>query len=105
MQAVILRHIKDPSQTVELTSGELTLGRAASNHVCINDHSVSSNHARIFTYFCVSYVEDLNSTNGTYVNNKRIKKHLIKPGDNLKLGKYCFEIDLPQAVQSESQSA
>jgi len=105
MQAVILRHVTDPSQTVELTTGELTLGRAPNNHVCINDHSVSSSHARIFTYFCVSYVEDLNSTNGTYVNDKRIKKHLLKPGDNLQLGKYCFGVELPRVAQSHSQSA
>lgn len=104
MQAVILRHTKDPSQTIELASGELTMGRASSNHICINDASVSTNHARIFTYFCVSYVEDLNSTNGTYVNGKRIKKHLLKPGDDLRLGKYSFIVELPYIPQSQ-QSA
>ncbi len=105
MQAVILRHATNSSQTIELVSGELTFGRATNNHICINDQSVSSTHARIFTYFCVSYVEDLNSTNGTYVNGKRIKKHLLKPGDTLQLGKYGFVIELPHSEQSRSQSA
>lgn len=105
MQSVILRHAKYSSQTITLASGELTLGRATNNHVCIDDQSVSSHHARIFTYFCVSYIEDLNSTNGTYVNGKRIKKHLLKPGDNLQLGKYAFIVELSYADQSRSQSA
>lgn len=105
MSYVILRHQLQPEVFVELTSGEITLGRAANNHISVNDTTVSSHHARIFTYFCVSYIEDLNSTNGTYVNGKRVKKHLLKPGDSVHLGKYQFVVELLEEAANESKRA
>lgn len=105
MTYVILRHHQQPENFVELTSGEITLGRSANNHICLDDTTVSGHHAKIFTYFCVSYIEDLDSTNGTYVNGKRVKKHLLKPGDNVHLGKYQFTVELLQAAANESKRA
>ncbi|MBI3562189.1 MAG: FHA domain-containing protein [Gammaproteobacteria bacterium] len=93
MSGIIVQHVTDPTHITELVSGELTLGRAPDNKVYIDDKTVSSHHARIFTYFLVSYIEDLNSTNGTYINGKRIGKHIIKPGDIIALGSYQLRVD------------
>jgi pSer/pThr/pTyr-binding forkhead associated (FHA) protein len=90
----VLIHEDGHAQPVELISGEQTLGRAADNQLQIIDTTVSAHHARIYTYFYVSYIEDLQSTNGTFVNGKRITKQLLKPGDVVHLGSYPLRFEL-----------
>ena len=80
------------SDTVKLQSGALSIGRADDNDLHISDITVSSHHAQIFTYLDASYIEDLGSTNGTYLNGKRIQKHTLHIGDIIKLGKHEYEI-------------
>jgi len=86
------RHDID-TDTIKLSFGELKIGRAVDNDVCITDPTVSSHHARIFTYLNSSYVEDLQSSNGTYLNGKRIDKHILRPGDTLRVGSHILNID------------
>ncbi len=83
---------KDDTDCVKLQAGAMSIGRAGDNDLHIADKSVSSYHARIFTYLDASYIEDLGSTNGTYLNGKRIEKHTLHPGDVIKLGKHELEI-------------
>jgi len=71
---------------LKLGPGVISLGRASDNNVKLEDKSISAHHARIFTYFNTSYIEDLSSTNGTFLNNKKIHKHIIHPGDVIRLG-------------------
>lgn len=78
---------------IKLSFGELKIGRASDNDVRITDPTVSSHHARIFTYLNSSYVEDLQSSNGTYLNGKRIDKHILRPGDTLRVGSHVLEIE------------
>jgi pSer/pThr/pTyr-binding forkhead associated (FHA) protein len=85
------RHVIN-THTIVLSFGELKVGRATDNNVCITDPTVSSYHARIFTYLNSSYVEDLKSRNGTYVNGKRIEKHILRPGDTLRVGNHVLTI-------------
>jgi len=101
----MLKHETTQSPPVDVVSGELTLGRAPDNHVHIDDTTVSANHARIFTYFYVSYIEDLNSTNGTFVNGKRITKHVLHPGDVIHLGQYPLRFQLKSGTASWSKTA
>ena len=101
--ATILKHETTQSPPVDLNPGELALGRAPDNDVQIEDTTVSSHHARIFTYFYVSYIEDLNSTNGTFVNGKRITKHLLQPGDVIHLGQYPLRIELKTGTTTWSK--
>lgn len=77
---------------VKLLTGAMSIGRASDNDLHIVDATVSSYHARIFTYLEASYIEDLGSTNGTYLNGKRIQKHTLHAGDVIKLGKHELEI-------------
>ena len=86
------RHEID-TDTITLSFGELKIGRAADNDVRITNPTVSAHHARIFTYLNSSYVEDLNSSNGTFLNGKRIDKHILRPGDKLKVGSHTLKAD------------
>jgi pSer/pThr/pTyr-binding forkhead associated (FHA) protein len=52
--------------------------------------AVSGEHANIFTIGDDSFIQDLGSTNGTYVNNKKITKHHLKHGDSITIGKHTL---------------
>lgn len=66
----------------------MTIGRKEDNDVRIENLAVSGHHARILTIFEDSFLEDLSSTNGTYVNGKAIDKHPLKHGDVITIGKH-----------------
>ncbi len=85
--------IQQPDLTLRLIPGIITLGRAKDNKIKISEELVSKHHARIFTYFQASYIEDLESTNGTFVNGKRVGTHILHPGDEVMLGKYRIQIE------------
>jgi pSer/pThr/pTyr-binding forkhead associated (FHA) protein len=77
---------------VNLQEGAISIGRAEDNDLHIQDKTVSAHHARIFTYLDASYIEDLGSKNGTYLNGKRIQKHTLHIGDVIKVGRLEFKI-------------
>lgn len=64
----------------------ITIGRASDNSICINAQGISSKHAKIFSENNQVYIEDLNSTNGTFVNGKKITCCELKLNDNVSLG-------------------
>lgn len=78
--------IDSTQQKLELSPGIVFIGRAKDCDIKIPDKTVSAHHARIVTYFDASYIEDLSSTNGTYLNGKRVKMHTLHPGDEISLG-------------------
>ncbi|MDQ1363016.1 MAG: hypothetical protein QG652_876 [Pseudomonadota bacterium] len=73
---------------IQLDKETITLGRKPDNDIPIDNLAVSGHHARILTILNDSFVEDMNSTNGTYVNDTLIKKHALKHGDVIKIGKH-----------------
>lgn len=66
----------------------LTIGRKPDNDIQIDNLAISGHHAQIITILNDSFLEDLNSTNGTYVNSKPIKKHALRDGDIITIGKH-----------------
>jgi pSer/pThr/pTyr-binding forkhead associated (FHA) protein len=68
--------------------GTTTIGRASDNTISLDDASVSSQHARIVTLLHTSYIEDLDSTNGTFVNGKAVHKQSLRSGDVIALGNH-----------------
>ena len=67
----------------ELTNETTTIGRKAGNDIQIDNLSVSGRHAQVITILEDSFLEDLGSTNGTYVNGKLVKKHALEEGREL----------------------
>ena len=72
----------------ELDKERLTIGRKQENDIPIDNLAVSGKHALVITILDDSFLEDLGSTNGTYVNGKLIKKHALKDGDVIAIGKH-----------------
>ena len=73
---------------ITLSKERMTIGRKASNDVQIDNLAISGEHAAVVTILNDSFLEDLNSTNGTLVNGQPAKKHFLKNGDFIELGKY-----------------
>lgn len=73
---------------IALTKERTTIGRKPHNDIQIDNLAISGEHAAIVTILSDSFLEDLNSTNGTYVNGQPIKKHFLKDNDVVELGKY-----------------
>jgi pSer/pThr/pTyr-binding forkhead associated (FHA) protein len=78
-----------------------TIGRLPDNDIRIDNAAVSGHHALIINILNDSFLEDLNSTNGTYVNGKIIKKHALQHGDVITVGHHSLrfvesEADEPQ---------
>ncbi|MCG8324728.1 MAG: FHA domain-containing protein [Thiotrichales bacterium] len=72
----------------DLSNERLTIGRKPDNDIQIDNLAVSGKHALVITILDDSFLEDLGSTNGTYVNGKLIKKHALKDGDVIAIGKH-----------------
>jgi pSer/pThr/pTyr-binding forkhead associated (FHA) protein len=82
---------------VPLNKERITIGRRADNDVSLPHLAVSGEHAAIVTILADSFLEDLNSTNGTLVNGKAIAKHFLRDNDQIDVGRhklvYCTEDD------------
>lgn len=83
-----IRIVTGPHQgrTYEIEDAPLTIGREENQIIQILDQGVSRTHAEIFRLGELCFVRDLNSTNGTFVNNVRVTEELLKNGDRLLIG-------------------
>ena len=73
-------------QRLPLGQQPTTLGRAPDNMICLKDPSVSSHHSRIDFYQGKFFLSDLQSSNGTYVNNARIEQAQLNNQDVISFG-------------------
>jgi pSer/pThr/pTyr-binding forkhead associated (FHA) protein len=73
---------------IALNKDRLTIGRKPQNDIQIDNLAISGEHAAVVTILNDSFLEDLNSTNGTLVNGQPIKKHFLRNNDIVELGKY-----------------
>lgn len=89
---------------VLVDKGAVTIGRHADNDLQIDNLAVSGKHARIFLSTKGHAIEDLKSTNGTYVNNRRIKRRLLAHDDQISIGKHTIVVlKFDKTVQQESK--
>ncbi len=88
-----------PPSERELKPGTVTVGRKADNDFCLSDVTVSGHHAKIVSYFQSSYIEDLGSTNGTFVNGRRVRMHTLHAGDVIVIGKFELRFDAAVAAR------
>jgi hypothetical protein len=87
-------------RTFELNIERTTVGRVEDNTFQIADSSVSSHHAEILLRGSDIVVRDLNSTNGTFLNNNKITETVLKPGQTLRFGQVELKIDDGNAVSA-----
>ena len=73
---------------IPLNKERLSIGRKPQNDIQIDNLAISGEHAVVVTILADSFLEDLNSTNGTLVNGQPIKKHFLRNNDVIELGKY-----------------
>ena len=66
----------------------IVIGRRPGSDIQIDNLAVSGAHARVLTILKDSFIEDLNSTNGVFVNGQRIKKQVLADGDTVTVGKH-----------------
>jgi pSer/pThr/pTyr-binding forkhead associated (FHA) protein len=91
---------------VQLTRDKTTLGRRPYNDIVIDNLAISGEHAVLQLSGGEVYMEDLNSTNGTYVNGKAIKKQMLQNSDVIEVGKYMINfVSDPVAPVPESAPA
>ena len=87
---------------IALNKERMTIGRRASNDIQIDNLAISGEHAAIVTILNDTFLEHLKSTNGTLVNGQPIKKHFLKNGDVVELGKYKLKYITEQAPSNEA---
>ncbi len=83
---------------VQLTKDRTTLGRRPYNDIVIDNLAVSGEHAVLQMEGERFVIEDLNSTNGTYVNGQTVKKQALANGDTIEIGKYKIKFVLDGAA-------
>ncbi|WP_372657122.1 FHA domain-containing protein [Hydrogenophaga sp.] len=89
---------------VQLTKDRTTLGRRPYNDIVIDNLAVSGEHAVMQMSGADVFLEDLNSTNGTYVNGKAIKKQQLQNGDTVEIGKYKIKFAHDGATGSHEKT-
>ncbi len=101
---LIVRADDGTTKEFEFSEGPISIGREGSNQIPLRNKAVSKQHAVIaITIDGKWMVEDLDSTNKTYLNDKAIHKAEIKTGDVLRITDFTMEIDLEESVETESK--
>ena len=86
---------------VQITKDKTTLGRRPYNDIVIDNLAVSGEHAVLQMVGGDVFIEDLNSTNGTYINGKAVKKQLLTHNDTVEIGKYKIKYLLDETGDYE----
>ena len=84
-----------------MTKERYTVGRLPDNDIRIDNAAVSGHHSLLINILNDSFLEDLNSTNGTYVNGKLIKKHALQHGDVITVGHHQLRFVEDDEAQDE----
>jgi len=87
---------------VQITKDKTTLGRRPYNDVVIDNLAVSGEHAALQLVGADVFIEDLNSTNGTYINGKAVKKQMLVHNDTVEVGKYKIKYHADQGSDYEA---
>jgi hypothetical protein len=91
MGKLVIKSLGKQIGEVSLKLGDMTIGRHSTCDIVLkNDKSVSGKHALIKTVGNKSRIEDLNSTNGTFVENQRIKQHELRNGESIIIGEHVL---------------
>jgi pSer/pThr/pTyr-binding forkhead associated (FHA) protein len=93
MSFLIVKFEGSVLQKVRANGGVITIGRGPDNSIAIDNLAVSNCHAQITSEQGRLVIEDLDSLNGTFVNNQRVKRAALKNGDVVMVGKHSIYVD------------
>lgn len=88
---------------IETEKSEITIGRSPNTDIQIDNLAVSKQHARLIKQKGQYVVEDLNSTNGTVLNNEKISRAILKHNDMILVGKHTLVINLDEKTDKPAQ--
>lgn len=88
-----------------LTKDVITIGRDSKSDIQLDDASVSRRHASLTRINNQFFVEDLGSTNGTYLNKKKVTMHILKNGDKIVVGHFLVNFESEQDQKEEAIAA
>ncbi len=94
MIKILLKYKNELQKTFKIGKDEITIGRLKSCDIHINNPAVSKHHTRIIKKQGNYLIEDLKSTNGTYLNTVRIISRYLKDSDVINIGKYTLVVNI-----------
>lgn len=111
MGKLVIKHKGQLISEVNLKLGDTKIGRKAGCEIVLNDGAVSGEHAAIKTVGLKSTIEDLDSTNGTFIENKRVTRHELRHGETIMIGAHTLlyrddmALDTPVAMKPSATAA
>jgi hypothetical protein len=93
MSRLVLKFQGAVLKEIPLGTRPVTIGRAPDNDIPIDNLAVSNYHARVYTEAGSLVVEDLNSLNGSFLNDIRVERAMLKDGDAILIGKHHIYVD------------
>jgi pSer/pThr/pTyr-binding forkhead associated (FHA) protein len=104
MPKLLLKYHAAVLKEIPITKTPITIGRKPDNDIAIDNMAVSSHHARITLQGKIYMIEDLQSTNGTFLNEKRIISAALGHNDSILLGQHSLQFVYPESLQSLPQA-
>ena len=103
--SVILTEKGGATQRLDFESEEITIGRVDENDICLPKGNISKKHTKIVVKDGKIIVLDLKSTNGTYVNGKKLAgPQVIRPSDKVYIGDFILNVEPPELAAAEAQA-
>jgi len=93
MAKLVIQNQGMTGRVYDLVAERTTVGRVEDNTFQIADPSVSSHHCEIQLRGAEIVIRDLNSTNGSYINDARVTESILKPGQTLRLGQVELKLE------------
>ena len=93
MPKLVLKFGNSLLKEVSVGSKEVSIGRSPDNDLQIDNLAVSTYHAKVYFEGARLVVEDLDSLNGTFVNDLRVERAMLHDGDNIWIGKHSIKVD------------
>src|ERR1700736_689886 len=93
MSRLVLQFEGAVLKEVPLGTRPVTIGRSPDNDIPIDNLAVSNYHARVYVEAGSLVVEDLNSLNGSFLNDIRVERAMLKDGDSILVGKHHILVD------------
>jgi predicted component of type VI protein secretion system len=103
MSRLVLKFESSALKEVPLGTRPVTIGRAPDNDIQIDNLAVSNYHARVYVEAGSLVVEDLNSLNGSFLNDMRVERAMLKDGDAILIGKHEIFVDQVHDVAAPAE--